>query len=107
MPCRRRFVVATVSDTARNSPRIGLLLRSTPSQRNVCSLTFTSLRATAAAVAMTFPSYACGLLVGDGLDLLERGDAGLDLQEPGLAQVLDAFTLRELRDVDRVAVAHD
>jgi hypothetical protein len=34
-----------------------LLLRSTPSHRNVCSLTFKSLRATAA-VAMMFPSFA-------------------------------------------------
>jgi hypothetical protein len=32
MPCRRRFVVTTVSDAAFDSPRICRLARSTPSQ---------------------------------------------------------------------------
>ena len=49
-PCRRRLVVTTVSDAARNSPRTWRLLRSMPSQRKVNSLT--SLRAVAVAVAM-------------------------------------------------------
>src|SRR5690348_4851584 len=106
MPWRRRFVDATVSDTARSSPRIGLLLRSTPSHRNVCSLTLRSLRA--AAVAMTFPSFACPrLLVGDGLDFLERRHAALDLQQSRLAQVAHTLALRLLGNVERIAVAHD
>ena len=44
MPWRRRLVVTTVSDAARDSPRTWRLLRSMPSQRNVYSLTSFALR---------------------------------------------------------------
>src|SRR6185295_11760578 len=105
MPWRRRLVVTTVSDAAFDSPRTWRLLRSTPSQRYVYSLT--SRRDAAVAVAMVRGPCATkpSSLVGDRFDFLERRDAGLHLEQPGLAQVAHAFLLRLLCDVERVAVA--
>src|SRR6266705_2820138 len=77
IPCRRRLDVTTVSDAALDSPRMFRLLRSTPSQRYVYSLTWDSLRC-ATAVAMA--SSPDRLFVGDRLDFLEGGQALLDFQ---------------------------
>src|SRR5664279_903067 len=105
-PWRRRLVVTTVSDAARDSPRTCRLLRSMPSQRNVYSLT--SRRDCAVAVAMiVLACRASPSLVGDRLDFLERRDAGLDLQQSGLAQVPHTFLLRLFRNIQRIAGAHD
>src|SRR5438552_16145754 len=112
IPCRRRFVVTTVCEAALDSPRTCRLLRSTPSQTNVYSLT--SLRDAVVAMAMVgFLSRESGsrawfaLLVGDGLDFLERGDALLHLDEARLPQVAHAFLLRLLGDIERRSAWHD
>src|SRR5215217_5876831 len=96
MPWRRRLVRTTVSDAALVSPRTWRLLRSTPSQMKVNSLTRMSRRgAVAVVVAM---AVLCARrrrsFVGDGLDFLERGQACLHLEQARLAQVADAFLLR-------------
>src|SRR6185437_3143214 len=108
IPWRRRFDVATVSEIARSSPRTGFLLRSTPSHRKVSSRAFRSLRRTVAVAIVIGPRMrVMRLLVGDGLDLFERGDSGPDLAKSGLPQRTDAFAACLLGDVERIAVAHD
>ena len=96
------------SRTRRASRRApGLLLRSTPSQRNVYSLTLR--RCGAAAVAMTFPSVRRARGYSLVTASISSSDVmpALDLEQAGLAQVAHAFALRLLGDVERVAVAHD
>ena len=58
-PWRRRLLVTTVSDAAFVSPRTWRLLRSTPSHRNVCSLT-SDLRCAVAVAMVVFPGAAPG-----------------------------------------------
>ncbi len=113
MPWRRRLVVTTVCDAALDSPRTWRLLRSTPSQTNVYSLT--SLRR-AAAARCGGSGHGADSLSGEircGYSLVMASISSSEvtpsftLMRPGLAQVAHAFLLRLVGDVERVAVAHD
>src|SRR5581483_10216651 len=104
MPCRRRVEVTTDSPPARISPFTSLPDLSLPSHEKLYSLM--SLRTAAAAVAICLPLQEA-LFVRDRLDLFERGNALLDLEQSRFAQVANPFLLCLPRDVQRIAVGHD
>src|SRR5262245_54317416 len=111
MPWRRRVALTTADPPARISPLIFLPVRSRPSQTKIASFTTSRRSAPAAAVAISLTSFLAPgrapLFVRDGHHLFERGDALTDLHQAGLPEVAHALEPRLVRDLQRVAVAHD
>src|SRR5438128_10074831 len=95
MPWRRRFAATADSPAARLSPLITFPDLSLPVQEKLYCLT------SAAAFFATAAMVVSLLLVGDGLDLFERREPPLHLDQARLAQGVDPFARRLVGQVDR------